>query len=203
MNGGVYQIINLTDPTKFYIGSAMNLNQRRDRHWFELRNNRHSNEHLQRAWNLHGADNFVFKSLVVCQPNELRVIEQRLLDKLHPHYNIALDALAPMSGRRHSTETIRRMMGNTYRLGHKHSEETKYKMSEAHKGKKPKPRTDEHRRNISNALKGKKASIETRRRMSKIRRGKKQSKETRQKIGNAQRRHQAKLRLERESHETL
>lgn len=39
--------------------------------------------------------------------------------------------------------------------GKHHSEETKKKMSEAHKGKKHKPLTEEHKRDISKAFKGK------------------------------------------------
>lgn len=60
-------------------------------------------------------------------------------------------------------------------IGHKHTEEARRKMSEAKKGKKLGPRSEETKRKISEALKGKKcgppASEETRRKLSEAAKG--------------------------------
>lgn len=57
MQSGIYQIINVDDPTKFYIGSAVNLGRRKTAHWRAFQANKHHNRHLQAAWNLRGASN--------------------------------------------------------------------------------------------------------------------------------------------------
>lgn len=87
--------------------------------------------------------------------------------------------ISPMKGKHHSEETKRkmseRMVGNTFALGSKHTdewkqdrskatrgktgewnhtEETKKKISESQRGKKRKPLSEEHKQKIRNALKG-------------------------------------------------
>ena len=68
--------------------------------------------------------------------------------------------LAPMYGVNH-TASAKRRIGDKARergngkLGTKHTEETKRKMSKSHTGKKRGPHTEEGKRNISNAKKGK------------------------------------------------
>lgn len=56
---GIYKIVNKVNG-KFYIGSAVNLRNRRHSHYNELRHNKHNNKHLQRAWNKYGEKNFEF-----------------------------------------------------------------------------------------------------------------------------------------------
>ena len=58
-------------------------------------------------------------------------------------------------------------LGNTYRKGTKHTEETKRKMSLAQKGKKGVPWTDEQRKKFSVSRTGIKASDETKAKMRK------------------------------------
>ena len=79
--------------------------------------------------------------------------------------------------------------GNKNSLGHHHSEETKRKISEAHKGK---HHSEETKRKISGALKGispsnkgKHPSEETRRKMSESQRGRVLSEEAKRKISRA------------------
>jgi hypothetical protein len=83
-----------------------------------------------------------------------------------------------------SDETRRKLSeahkGNTNRLGKVNSEEHKIKISEALKGKTP---SEETRRKLSEALKGKTLSEETRRKLSEAHKGKTHSEETRRKIG--------------------
>jgi hypothetical protein len=68
------------------------------------------------------------------------VIQNYYITLLQPKYNLAKDALAPMYGRKHSTETKKKM--SEVRLGVLHplfgktlSDETKRKLSKARKGR--------------------------------------------------------------------
>ena len=59
MARGIYKIINIIN-NKFYVGSAVNLDRRRSRHFSELRNNVHPNGPMQNSWNKHGEKSFIF-----------------------------------------------------------------------------------------------------------------------------------------------
>lgn len=85
---GVYAIIN-TYNGKSYIGSSVDLESRFQRHRRDLRNGRHPNRHLQRAWNKYGAGVFMFKVLAQCHPGKLIDTEQFYIDRYKPEYNIS------------------------------------------------------------------------------------------------------------------
>lgn len=72
---------------------------------------------------------------------------------------------------------------NNSMFGKKHSEETKYKMREAHKNRVSIPCSEEKKLKISKANKGKKRTKEQVLRMSLVKKGKKLSEETKRKIG--------------------
>lgn len=82
---GVYQIANKFSGS-LYIGSALNLSQRRRSHWQKLRKGRGQTK-LQCAWNSYGEDAFEFKPLLICSPDNLLLYEQLLIDELRPKYN--------------------------------------------------------------------------------------------------------------------
>lgn len=110
MKLGVYKIKNKIND-KLYIGSSVDINLRFKAHLNSLRNNKHKNIYLQRAWNKYGEENFEF-SIIECVENidSLIEVEQKYLDGFKSYskengYNICTKA------------------GNT--LGYKHSEETK------------------------------------------------------------------------------
>ena len=50
---GIYQIKNLVNE-KIYVGSAINLYQRKCEHFSDLRKNIHDNPHLQSSYNKYG-----------------------------------------------------------------------------------------------------------------------------------------------------
>ena len=60
-------------------------------------------------------------------------------------------------------------------LGKSHSEESKRKMSEAMKGRKRVPFSEEHRRKLSETMKGRKLSDDTKRKMSEAAKARKKS----------------------------
>lgn len=73
-------------------------------------------------------------------------------------------------------------LGNKYFIGNKHSEETKLKMSLAHKGY---THSEEAKRKISESHIGKKHSEETRRKLSIAHKGRRNSEEARRKMSDA------------------
>lgn len=79
MNSGIYKIINL-QTGKYYVGSTKDFTTRKQTHFSRLKNNNHSNKHLQSAYNKYGIDNFKFE-IVEYVPQELLLdIEQSYLD---------------------------------------------------------------------------------------------------------------------------
>ena len=115
---GIYQIRNLVNG-KVYVGSAVNLRARMQSHFGELKNNKHNNRHLQRAYDKYGLDKFVFEVLEYVEKDMLLEREQYYIDTLNAvkeGYN-----LSPTAGSL---------------LGFKLSEEAKTKISKGNKGKK-------------------------------------------------------------------
>jgi len=111
---GIYEIRNLTDG-KVYVGSAVNLRQRFNKHNGALRSGSHFNPHLQNAYNKYGADSFSFKPILFCSRADLLFYEQRALDTIKSKYNIL-----PTAGSM---------------LGHKASEASKAAMRKSHAGR--------------------------------------------------------------------
>jgi group I intron endonuclease len=80
MSTGVYKWT-CTVNGKVYVGSAAtSLRQRRHDHRKLLRYNKHSNQHLQRAWNKYGEENFVFATIERCLPELCLGREQHWID---------------------------------------------------------------------------------------------------------------------------
>ena len=65
MESGIYCIENITTH-KRYIGQSKNIPYRIKQHLYELRNNKHYNSYLQKAWNKYGEDDFNFYPLEYC-----------------------------------------------------------------------------------------------------------------------------------------
>jgi len=134
MRSGIYQIRNLIN-NKIYVGSAKDLSHRRRCHFSMLLHNKHSNKHLQSAYNMYGKENLVFEELITCDPSMCLWYEQQFLDQWNPEYNIY-----KIAGSNHSnipTEQQRkdqsaRMLGNNYKFGKKESEETRNRKSIFH-----------------------------------------------------------------------
>lgn len=164
---GIYRI---DGPNgKFYIGSAKWVARRWIEHKRDLKRSVHGNPKLQAAWNKYGEGAFTISVLeVVPELEKLIDREQHWIDTLNPvahGYNIKLKADSP--------------------LGLKHSEETRRLMSEAHKGRKHGPMSDEQKKLLSAALKGRPQPKEAARKSAESRRGKKRPPEVGQKVSAA------------------
>ena len=90
-DSGIYQIVN-TVNNKRYIGSAVNLKKRENEHFAHLRRGVHHSPYLQRSYDLHGRDAFVFEILMYTPRDWCIEIEQIMLDALHPEYNLSIKA---------------------------------------------------------------------------------------------------------------
>lgn len=99
MNGisGVYKILCL-ENNRCYIGSSFNVGKRIGQHRCDLIANRHSNIHLQRAWNRYGEKRFSAKLVEECCVDELFDYEQKWIDELLPQFNIAICAESSRRG---------------------------------------------------------------------------------------------------------
>ena len=139
MKSGIYQIENLVSG-KVYIGSAVDIDNRKSKHFHDLRNNKHVNTHLQNSFNKYGESCFDFSILHECDIDMLIVFEQYFIDdySVNRLYNICLIA-GSNQGLKHSEETRKKISisktGHTYSLGRKYSEETKQKISLSMMGK--------------------------------------------------------------------
>lgn len=164
---GVYKIVCKANG-KVYVGSSDNVNKRWGTHQRLLALSQHPNIHLQHAWDLHGKVRFEFELVEACPVDTLREREQYWIEQLHAcdarfGLNISLDATAPMTGRKHSKETLVHLA--EVHVGLKHTEESKAKISAALRGKKKSP---EHVEKLRQLFMGRKASAETRRKLSEI-----------------------------------
>ena len=145
MTTGIYQI---TGPNnKAYIGQSANVFTRWCQHRSDLRASRHTNQHLQNAWNKHGECQFMHSVLVVCEEKDLCLYEQICFDSTQ----FELYNMSPISGttrglklteeqaarrrttflgKKHSEESLELMRGRVF------SQETKNKISAAKTGMK-------------------------------------------------------------------
>lgn len=170
LKSGIYKILNKING-KLYIGSAVNLSLRWSQHKYNLIKNKHVNPHLQRSWNKHGENNFVFLIIEEITKENLVQREQYWIDFFNSSndktgYNIRLNATSNVGlkwtehhkkkiseskkGRKQSVEEIAiRVAANT---GKKRTQEFKEKMSLLHKGR---VLSEEHKKKMSDAKKGK------------------------------------------------
>lgn len=137
---GIYKITNKNNG-KVYIGQSVDISHRRSCHEYDLKNNRHKNIYLQRAYNIE-PDAFSFEIICYCNEEDLDELEMFYINKYNSadsHYGYNLDKFARGTGRK-SEETKRKMSevkkGNTAMCGIKLSEEWKKHLSEAQPHKK-------------------------------------------------------------------
>jgi group I intron endonuclease len=111
---GVYKLVNKATG-QCYVGQSQRCKKRIREHFRLLRHNKHTNPHLQNAYNKYGAENFYGAIEIECENlNELDAIETDFLRgnawfEEQTVYNIADFAKAPMRGKTHSEEVRQRI----------------------------------------------------------------------------------------------
>ncbi|MGN1124939.1 MAG: GIY-YIG nuclease family protein [Candidatus Gastranaerophilaceae bacterium] len=170
MTIGIYIIRNVVN-NKCYIGQSQNIETRIREHKYLLRNNKYGNLKIQNAWNKYGEDNFVFEVIEECMIDELDELEIFYIKKYDSHYNgynntdggggvrgwkhneefkQKMSLSNKINPRRPTPEQIERLIHYNKTRDYHHSDETKAKMSEAHRGL---TASDEAKRNMSVAQK--------------------------------------------------
>ena len=152
---GIYRIINIING-RYYIGSSNNVLRRFSEHKRDLQKNKHYNYILQKSWNKHGENSFLFEIIEIVENiKELTIREQFYLDKIKPFNSKITYNICPFAGSifgvKLSEETRNKMRKSHLGMSHKdetilkmikykhgHSEETKIKLSEIGNGKEAK-----------------------------------------------------------------
>lgn len=81
VESGVYSITNTVND-KQYVGSSKFIDKRLREHRWRLKNDRRSNDHLQRTWNKYGKESFEFGILEKCEKDRIVEREQHWIDIL-------------------------------------------------------------------------------------------------------------------------
>lgn len=107
---------------KVYIGSAVNILNRKSTHFSRLSKNTHANIHLQRVYNKYGKNSLKHEVIHYCKIDELIIWEQYFIDYCRPTLNINLIAeLPPMSGRHHNRKSKCKISKATAKVCHQYS----------------------------------------------------------------------------------
>lgn len=167
----IYKYTNLVNG-KIYVGSAINIENRKRQHKFDSVNKPHIL--FYRAVNKYGWEYFIFDIIEECCPLLRNDRENHWINHYH-----TLDSRYGYNSRsadcKFVTDEVRHKISSS-NIGRKMSKESRQKMSIAKKGK-PFPvvnvYTEEYRKKLSDSHKGKVASEETKIRMSEAQKGKK------------------------------
>jgi len=161
METGIYKIT-CSGSNKVYIGSAFWVKKRWSTHKVMLRQNKHHNQHLQNAFNSYGEKSFIFEIVEECSKENLEEREQFWIDfyKCYDRdfgYNVFQEA-----NRSKMSEETKQKISIAHK-GKKKSEETKKRMKIAQQN-----RTEEWKNNIAKSKIGRKHSEDVRKKLSDI-----------------------------------
>lgn len=159
MNSGIYLIANIVNG-KVYVGSSTHINTRKRQHFSELKRGEHGNPHLQYAWNKHDQEAFCFQILEHCDIEDLVEREDwwiTLLDSRNPDKGYNLRSADRRVGHKHSDEsrekmsTLAKRRGNNGASKNGLSAETKAKIGNIHRGK---PKSEQQVENLRSINRG-------------------------------------------------
>jgi len=135
---GIYTITNKING-KIYLGQAIDIHYRWKTHLISLRKGKHRNIKLQNSWNKYGEDNFIHELLIECEELYLNSEEHYWANLLYAHkdpYGYNIRPTNPYGSHRHSEESKLRMSiaSKGKNLGRRLSDEHKTKISVGNKG---------------------------------------------------------------------
>lgn len=135
----IYKIQSKTHPERFYIGSSVNINERWQEHLRLLRKGKHHSKFMQNHYNKYGKQDLVFTE-VMKGDTELLLREEFVIYVTRPCWNTHIIPSKTNLGLKVSNETRTKMSAahkrNNIWLGHKHTAESKAKMSAVWRAKK-------------------------------------------------------------------
>lgn len=117
---GIYKIESVTNG-KIYVGSASCFKNRKQKHWIDLKKEKHDNYKLQNHYNTYSIEDLIFKIIEVCSKEKLIEREQWYIDNWKPEFNISLIAgsnlgikhTKPESKKRHADALLNRVKNET------------------------------------------------------------------------------------------
>ena len=192
-NMGIYKI---TSKIKgdFYIGSAVNLTGRKNKHYNMLKLKTHHNVKLQNHSNKYGVEDLVFSVLENINDEKLLISrEQFYIDNFNPVFNICKKAGSRL-GVKITEETRAKIIGRpAWNKGKKTPKSIREKQSKTHKKRTYGKKSEETRVKIAKGSIGNKNASgkrteEQRNKMRLAHLGKKVSEETKSKMRESQRR---------------
>jgi group I intron endonuclease len=126
---GIYIIKNTIDE-RVYVGSAVSLSHRKGTHFYQLKNNKHANKHLQNFYKKYGFNSLIFNVLEFCKKEVLIEREQYYFSRYNSKFNIVKYAGSTLG--RKCPEHVKLKISNSLKKaelkGIKKSDETKKKM---------------------------------------------------------------------------
>ena len=143
LKSGIYKITNKVN-NKIYIGSAKRFKERARDHLRSLKRQKHHNKYLQRSFNEHGSDAFIFEVLEVTDRKttlQRRKVEQKYLDEQislgnwDNCYNFAKKTVRKQGPWSYTPEETRKKL-SLAGIGKKRSEGTKKLLSKQKLGSK-------------------------------------------------------------------
>ena len=143
MSLGIYCYIDTKDDSIVYVGKDSNIDKER-RNKEHYQSSKYNNQQINRILQ-NNPNRYTYQVLAwnVTDQDTLNALEISYICNLKPKFNFTA--------------------GGDGMIGYKHSNESKQKMSDSHKGKKL---SNEHKQKISNGNRGKKVSEETKKKLS-------------------------------------
>lgn len=135
----IYTIYKITNSVnnKCYIGFTENFKRRKSEH-IRLSRSSKKNYLLYNAMKKYGIASFTWELLYQSYDKDytLKVVEPLLIKEHGADYNFAPGGTAPMLGRKHSADTVKKMKAKVpWNKGKKFSMEARKRMSEPHKNR--------------------------------------------------------------------
>ena len=167
MNSGIYRI--QCPDGHYYIGSTNNFIRRKQEHMKKLMRNKHSNIHMQNRFNK-STEGWTIELIQTVDPDKILLTQAEQIyltecvgkDKLCMNINSSAERPSREGIKIPHTEQTKLKISLAHK-GLKCTAETKLKMSVAHKGK---TKTLEHRQNLSKSCTGRKLTDETKHKKS-------------------------------------